>query len=363
MAGNSFGNIFRITTFGESHGSGIGVVIDGCPSMIEIDLSFIQLQLSRRKPGQSTITTSRKEDDELVVMSGIFEGRTTGAPITLFIKNKDQNSDDYIHLKEAFRPNHADFTYESKYGIRDYAGGGRSSARETAARVMSGALAQSILKKENIQITAFVSQVGDIKLKKHYSELNFADIDSSIVRCPDLVIAKQIIEKIDYVKSEGDTIGGVITCVIQNLPIGLGEPVFDKLHADLAKAMLSINAAKGFDYGDGFDGIEMKGSNYNDVFMVDKNDNKKIETKTNHSGGIQGGISNGQDVYFRVAFKPVSTIMQTQQTIDKNGQQVEISGLGRHDPCVVPRAVPIVESMAALVIIDHLLRFKAYSKQ
>jgi len=363
MAGNSFGNIFRITTFGESHGSGIGVVIDGCPSMIKIDLPFIQQQLSRRKPGQSTITTSRKEDDELVVMSGIFEGRTTGAPITFFIKNKDQNSDDYTHLKEAFRPNHADFTYESKYGIRDYAGGGRSSARETAARVMSGALAQSILKKENIQINAFVSQVGDIKLKKHYNELNFADIDSTIVRCPDQAMAKQMIEKIELVKSEGDTIGGVITCVIQNLPIGLGEPVFDKLHADLAKAMLSINAAKGFDYGDGFDGLEMKGSDYNDVFIVDQKDNKKVNTKTNHSGGIQGGISNGQDVYFRVAFKPVSTIMQTQQTIDKNGQQVEISGIGRHDPCVVPRAVPIVESMASLVIIDHLLRFKAYAKQ
>jgi len=363
MAGNSFGNIFRITTFGESHGSGIGVVIDGCPSMIKIDLPFIQQQLSRRKPGQSTITTSRKEDDELVVMSGIFEGRTTGAPITFFIKNKDQNSDDYTHLKDAFRPNHADFTYESKYGIRDYAGGGRSSARETAARVMSGALAQSILKKENIQINAFVSQVGDIKLKKHYNELNFADIDSTIVRCPDQAMAKQMIEKIELVKSEGDTIGGVITCVIQNLPIGLGEPVFDKLHADLAKAMLSINAAKGFDYGDGFDGLEMKGSDYNDVFIVDQKDNKKVNTKTNHSGGIQGGISNGQDVYFRVAFKPVSTIMQKQQTIDKNGQQVEISGIGRHDPCVVPRAVPIVESMASLVIIDHLLRFKAYAKQ
>jgi chorismate synthase len=363
MAGNSFGNIFRITTFGESHGSGIGVVVDGCPSMIEIDLPFIQQQLGRRKPGQSTITTSRKEDDELVVMSGIFEGKTTGAPITLFIKNKDQNSDDYAHLKEAFRPNHADFTYESKYGIRDYAGGGRSSARETAARVMSGALAQSILKKENIQITAFVSQVGDVKLKKHYSELNFANIDSTIVRCPDPLISKKMIEKIELVKSEGDTIGGVITCVIQNLPIGLGEPVFDKLHADLAKAMLSINAAKGFDYGDGFDGLEMKGSDYNDVFVADQNNIKKVNTKTNHSGGIQGGITNGQDVYFRVAFKPVSTIMQAQQTIDKNGQQVEISGIGRHDPCVVPRAVPIVESMAALVIIDHLLRFKAYSKQ
>ena len=363
MAGNSFGNIFRITTFGESHGSGIGVVVDGCPSMIEIDLPFIQQQLGRRKPGQSTITTSRKEDDELVVMSGIFEGKTTGAPITLFIKNKDQNSDHYAHLKEAFRPNHADFTYESKYGIRDYAGGGRSSARETAARVMGGALAQSILKKENIQITAFVSQVGNVKLKKHYSELNFADIDSSIIRCPDPAISQQMIDKIELVKSEGDTIGGVITCVIQNLPIGLGEPVFDKLHADLAKAMLSINAAKGFDYGDGFDGLEMKGSDYNDVFVADQNNIKKVNTKTNHSGGIQGGITNGQDVYFRVAFKPVSTIMQMQQTIDKKGQQVEISGIGRHDPCVVPRAVPIVESMAALVIIDHLLRFKAYSKQ
>jgi chorismate synthase len=355
MSGNSFGKIFRITTFGESHGNSIGVVIDGCPSNIEIDLEFIKNELQRRKPGQSEITTQRKEDEEFEILSGLFEGKTTGTPISIIVRNKDQRENDYNHISDKFRPSHADYTYYSKYGIRDYRGGGRSSARETVSRVIAGAIAKTILRKYDISIKAYVSQVGNIILDKNYKELDLENIDSNIVRCPDKNISEQMINLIKEIKKDGDTIGGVITCVISNVPLGLGEPVFDKLNADLAKAMFSINAVKGFEIGSGFNSSIMKGSEHNDIFYYD---NHKIKTKTNYSGGIQGGISNGEDIYFKIAFKPVATILKKQSSVDIHNNEVLLEGRGRHDPCVVPRAVPIVEAMSALVIVDHILRNK-----
>lgn len=352
---NSYGTLFRITSFGESHGPAIGVIIDGCPAGLQIDENFIQSELDRRKPGQSKITTQRKEDDTFKILSGVFEGKSTGTPIAIVIENQDQRSKDYSHIAEAFRPSHADFTYEAKYGIRDYRGGGRSSARETAARVAAGAIAKLLLDKIDVKINAFVSQVGEITTP-HYTALDLTKTENNIVRCPDDEIALKMIALIDQVRLERDTIGGVVTCVIKNTPVGLGEPVFDKLHAELGKAMLSINAVKGFEYGSGFEGIKLRGSQHNDEFY---NDGGRIRTRTNFSGGIQGGISNGEDIYFSVAFKPVATIMQDQPSVDKHGNETNVSGKGRHDPCVVPRAVPIVESMAALVVADFLLRHKA----
>ncbi len=356
MAGNSFGEIFRITTFGESHGKAIGVVIDGCPSGLKLDLDLIQHELDRRRPGQSAITTQRKESDTFEILSGVFEGKTLGSPIAITIKNEDPKPDDYAHLKEAYRPSHADFTYEMKYGTRDYRGGGRASARETAARVIAGAIAKQFIQQAGIEITAFVSSVGTIKLEKNYNEVDLAKAEGNIVRCPDAEIADKMIALIQDTRTKGDTVGGVVTCVIKGCPIGLGEPVFDKLHAELGKAMLSINAVHGFEYGSGFEGTQNYGSKNNDAFYTTAEN--KIETKTNFSGGIQGGISNGMDIYFNVAFKPVATIMQTQSSVDKEGHELELKGKGRHDPCVVPRAVPIVEAMAALVIADHLLRHR-----
>ncbi len=349
--GNSFGKLFRITTFGESHGAAIGVIIDGCPAGLEIDETFIQSELDRRKPGQSKITTQRKEDDTFKILSGVFEGKSTGAPIALMIENQDQRSKDYSHIAERFRPSHADYTYEAKYGNRDYRGGGRSSARETAARVAAGALAKMLLKKSGIEVQAFVSQVGNIKAP-NYKTLDLTKKEDNIVRCPDSVTAEKMIALIDEVRLQRDTIGGVVTGVIKNSPVGLGEPVFEKLHAALGHAMLGINAVKGFEYGSGFDGVKLRGSQHNDEFY---NEGEKIRTRTNYSGGVQGGISNGEDIYFNVAFKPVATIMQDQQSVDKAGNEVTVSGKGRHDPCVVPRAVPIVEAMAALVMVDFLL--------
>ena len=344
---NSFGNLFRLTTFGESHGEAIGGVIDGCPAGVELDLNAIQSELDRRKPGQSKIVTQRKEPDEVQFLSGIFEGKTTGASIGYIIKNVHQRSNDYSHIKDSYRPSHADYTYDKKYGNRDYRGGGRTSARETANWVVGGAVAKQVI--PSIKINAFTSSVGDIFMEKPYQDIDFDKIESNIVRCPDEATAEKMIERIGEIKKQGDTIGGTVTCVIQNVPIGLGEPIFDKLHAQLGKAMLSINAVKGFEYGSGFCGAKMKGSEHNDIFNADGT------TKTNLSGGIQGGISNGMDIYFRVAFKPVATIMQTQQTIDKDGNIVEMHGKGRHDPCVVPRAVPIVEALAAMVLADFML--------
>jgi chorismate synthase len=352
--GNSYGTIFKISTFGESHGPAIGVVIDGCPAGLEIDEAFIQSELSRRKPGQSKITTQRKEDDTFKILSGVFEGKSTGTPIAIVIENQDQRSKDYGHIENTFRPSHADFTYQEKYGIRDYRGGGRSSARETAARVAAGGVAKLLLKKYSVDINAFVSQVGELKAP-HYTSLDLSKTEDNIVRCPDPAMAEKMIALIDQVRLDRDTIGGIVTCVIKNTPVGLGEPVFDKLHAELGKAMLSINAVKGFEYGSGFEGVTLRGSQHNDEFV---NEGGKIRTKTNHSGGVQGGISNGEDIYFNVAFKPVATIMQDQQSVDKDGNEAVVSGKGRHDPCVVPRAVPIVEAMAALVLADFVLRAK-----
>ncbi len=349
--GNSFGKLFKITTFGESHGKAIGVIVDGCPAGLEIDESFIQEELDRRKPGQSKITTQRKEEDKFEILSGVFEGTSTGMPITIVIANKDQKSKDYSHIADQFRPSHADYTYQSKYGVRDYRGGGRSSARETAARVAAGAIAKMLLRNNDIQVNAYVSQVGTIKAP-HYTELDFSKIESNIVRCPDKKVAEQMIDLIDKTRKNRDTIGGIVTAVIRGVPVGLGEPVFDKLHAELGKAMLSINAVKGFEYGSGFEGVTMLGSEHNDEIV---NDGESIRTKTNHSGGIQGGISNGEDIYFNVAFKPVATIMQDQDSVNEKGENVVVSGKGRHDPCVVPRAVPIVEAMAALVIADFYM--------
>jgi chorismate synthase len=349
---NSYGTLFRISTFGESHGPAIGVIVDGCPAGLPIDEGFIQSELDRRKPGQSKITTQRKEDDKFTILSGVFEGKSTGTPIAIVIENQDQRSKDYSHIAETFRPSHADYTYEAKYGNRDYRGGGRSSARETAARVAAGAIAKLFLKSSGISVSAYVSQVGEIKTP-HYTSLDLGKTESNIVRCPDEKIAGQMIDLIDQVRLDRDTVGGVVTCVIRNTPVGLGEPVFDKLHAELGKAMLGINAVKGFEYGSGFEGVTLRGSQHNDEFY---NDGNRIRTRTNFSGGIQGGISNGEDIYFNVAFKPVATIMQDQQSVDRSGNETVVSGKGRHDPCVVPRAVPIVEAMAALVLADFLLR-------
>ncbi|GGH42064.1 chorismate synthase [Mangrovimonas yunxiaonensis] len=353
MAGNSFGKLFKLTTFGESHGVAIGGVIDGCPANLALDFNAIQEELNRRKPGQSSIVTQRKEPDTVEFLSGIFEGKTTGASIGFIIKNTNQKSKDYTHIKTVYRPSHADFTYTQKYGHRDYRGGGRSSARETACRVVAGAIAKQLL--EHVSIQAYTSSVGDIFLEKPYQSLDFSKTESNAVRCPDPEVAQKMIAKIKAIRKEGDTIGGTVTCVLQNVPIGLGEPVFDKLHAELGKAMLSINAVKGFEYGSGFCGTRMKGSEHNDLFAPDGS------TKTNLSGGIQGGISNGMDIYFRVAFKPVATIMQEQTTIDSEGNTVKMQGKGRHDPCVVPRAIPIVEAMAALVLADYYLQHKIYN--
>lgn len=359
MSGSIWGKCFRISTFGESHGRGIGVVVDGCPAGVYIDTKALQHEMQRRKPGQSAIVTQRHEEDEVEILSGIFEGKTTGTPIGMVIYNQDQKSKDYSHIAESYRPSHADYTFDAKFGHRDYRGGGRSSARETAARVAAGAIAKQFLAEYNICCYAYVSQVGDIILDKNYKDLDLNTIDDNIVRCPDTAVAEQMIDLIKAVKKDGDTIGGVITGVITGVPAGLGEPVFDKLHADLSKAMMSINAAKGFDYGSGFGGVNLRGSQHNDRFVSTQG---HIETETNLSGGIQGGISNGMDIYFRVAFKPVATIMHDQLSVDKYGNEVTVSGKGRHDPCVLPRAVPIVEAMSSLVITDHLLRQRLSKK-
>jgi chorismate synthase len=365
MAGNSFGELFRITTFGESHGEAIGVIIDGCPAQLAVDLDYIQGELDKRKPGQSKITTQRKESDTVKILSGVFEGKTTGTPIAMLIPNEDQRSKDYSHNVDVFRPSHADYTYQTKYGIRDHRGGGRSSARETAARVAAGALAKLLLKTQGIEIVAHVSSVGKINAPEviiNNAQEFIDEREKNIVRCADQATAETMIEFIDSIRKQGDTVGGKISCYIQNCPVGLGEPVFDKLHADLGKAMLSINAVHGFEYGSGFAGSEMRGSEHNDIFDAsfvstpEGTFTTKIKTLTNFSGGIQGGISNGMPIEFKVAFKPVATIMQAQATVDSEGNAAEISGKGRHDPCVVPRAVPIVEAMAALVLADHWLR-------
>ncbi len=347
MSANSFGNIFRVTTFGESHGKSIGGVIDGVPAGIKIDIETIQGDLKRRRPGQSQITTQRKETDQVKILSGVFEGVTTGCSIGFVIENTDQRSIDYKHIKDQYRPSHADYTYDKKYGIRDYRGGGRSSARETACRIVAGSIAKQFL--SSIEIKAFVSSVGGINLDGDYTAYDLSKIEDTPVRCPDMDMADRMIKLIKKIRKEGDTIGGVVTCVLKNVPIGLGEPVFNKLHAELGKAMLSINAVKGFEYGSGFEGTRMRGSQHNDIFNIDGS------MQTNYSGGVQGGISNGQDIYFRVSFKPVATIMKPQQSINKDGEEITIEGKGRHDPCVVPRAVPIVEAMAAMVLADYTL--------
>ena len=349
---NSFGNIFRLTTFGESHGPGVGGVIDGFPAGITIDMDFIQQELNRRRPGQSQLTTSRQEADKVEFLSGVFEGKSTGCPIGFIVWNKNQHSNDYENIRNLYRPSHADYTYTQKFGIRDHRGGGRSSARETISRVVGGSLAKLALNQLGIRITAYTQQVGDIKLEKSYQEYNLDLIETNDVRCPDPVKAEEMATLIKEVKAEGDTIGGVISCVIQGCPVGLGQPAFGKLHAALGNAMLSINAVKGFAYGEGFDSMDLRGSQQNDVFY---NHDGRIDTRTNHSGGIQGGISNGQDIYFRVAFKPVATLLMEQQTVDIEGNDTIVKAKGRHDPCVLPRAVPIVEAMAAMTILDYYL--------
>ncbi|MDG1572876.1 chorismate synthase [Robiginitalea sp. M366] len=348
MAGNTFGTVFRLMTFGESHGPGLGGIIDGCPAGVALDLDLVQRELDRRRPGQSAIVTQRKEPDQVEFFSGLFEGKTTGTPIGFLIRNTNQKSKDYTHIAETYRPSHADWVYDQKYGFRDYRGGGRSSARETVCRVVAGAIARQLLPE--VQIQAYVSQVGEMALEKPYTELDLTQVEANAVRCPDLEMAREMEAYIKAVRKDGDTIGGVVSCVIRNVPVGLGEPVFDKLHARLGQAMLSINAVKGFEYGSGFEGVRMRGSVHNDAYNPDGT------TTTNHSGGIQGGISNGMDIYFRVAFKPVATLIQAYETIDREGNPATVQGKGRHDPCVVPRAVPIVEAMAALVLADmHLL--------
>ncbi len=352
---NTFGKLFTFTSFGESHGKAIGGIVDGCPANIEIDTSFIQHELNRRRPGQSEISTPRNEEDKVEFLSGIFEGRTTGTPIAFIIWNKTQQSNDYNHLKEIYRPSHADFTYQQKYGIRDHRGGGRSSARETAGRVVAGAIAKLVLKQTGIEIIAYTSQVGHIAITQPYSSINAADIENNIIRCPEPETAEKMIEYIQELKKEGDSIGGIISCIIKNVPVGWGNPIFDKLSARLSQAMMSINAAHGFDYGKGFDGVTMKGSEINDSFYIQNN---TIKTKTNFSGGIQGGISTGEDIYFRVLFKPVATISKKQQTINVNKEEVELEARGRHDPCVLPRAVPVVEAMAAISLMDFYLQQK-----
>lgn len=355
MPGNTFGQLLRLTTFGESHGPALGAILDGCPAGIAITEEDIQVQLDRRRPGQSHIVTQRKEGDLVEILSGVFEGKTTGTPIGLLIRNKDQRSKDYSHIKDQFRPSHADYTYQAKYGHRDYRGGGRSSARETVARVAAGVIAQKIIANVGLRTFAYVESVGHLKTALLPSDIDTNNIDKTVIRCPDLALADEMITYIEKIKKNGDTVGGVITGVIQGCPAGLGEPVFDKLHADLGKAMLSINAVKGFEYGAGFSATQMLGSQHNDAFEANGD---KITTKTNYSGGIQGGISNGMDIYFRVAFKPVATIMRDQSSVNKEGEEVTVKGKGRHDPCVLPRAVPIVEAMAALTTADHLLRSK-----
>ena len=347
MAGNSFGTVLKLTTFGESHGEALGGVLEGCPAGLEVDLQAIQRDLDRRRPGQSAIVTQRKEADQVQFYSGIFEGKTTGTPIGFLIPNTNQKSRDYTHIKETYRPSHADYVYDQKYGFRDYRGGGRSSARETVSRVVAGAIAKQLL--GNVEINAYVSQVGSLKLQKPYGDLDLSNAESNPVRCPDPDMAAEMEAYIKQVRKEGDTVGGVVSCVLRNVPVGLGEPVFDKLHARLGQAMLSINAVKGFEYGSGFEGVQMRGSDHNDAFNPDGS------TRSNFSGGIQGGISNGMDIYFNVAFKPVATLLQEYETIDREGKVVQLQGKGRHDPCVVPRAVPIVEAMAALVLADFKL--------
>ncbi|MGV3502209.1 MAG: chorismate synthase [Adhaeribacter sp.] len=354
---NSYGKLFRITTFGESHGLSVGVVVDGCPAGLEISAEEIQQQLDRRRPGQSNITTQRKEEDEIQILSGIYENKTTGTPIALMVNNKNQAGKDYAHLEHAFRPSHADYTYTAKYGLRDHRGGGRSSARETLARVAAGAIADKYLRQQGIRIASYVSAVGPIALTESYQELDLSQIDANKIRCPQPQKAEEMIQLVEQTRKNRDTIGGVITGVIQGLPAGLGEPAFDKLHAELGKAMLSINAVKGFEYGSGFAGTHLLGSQHNDTFYTDENG--RVRTRTNYSGGIQGGISNGEDIYFRVAFKPVATILQPQTSINDQGEEISLEGRGRHDPCVLPRAVPIVDAMAALVMIDFLLRQRA----
>ncbi len=356
MAGSNFGTLFRISTFGESHGKGIGVIIDGCPAGVGIDEAFIQMELDRRRPGQSKIVTQRKEADAVEILSGVFEGKSTGTPIAMVIYNGDARSHDYSHIADKYRPSHADYTFQAKYGHRDYRGGGRSSARETAARVAAGAVAKLFLRTYGIYIFAYTSQVGKFRLSKNYLEINTDLIESNPVRCPDTSLAIEMEEYIKQIRKDGDTIGGVVSAVVKGCPPGLGEPVFDKLHADLAKAIMGINACKGFEYGSGFDGVSMRGSEHNDAFYLTDDG---VKTRTNHSGGVQGGISNGMDIFFRAAFKPVATIVQDQESVNEAGEAVTVSGKGRHDPCVVPRAVPIVEAMTALVIADHLLRQRA----
>ena len=349
---NTFGNLFTLTTFGESHGPAVGGVVDGMPAGIDIDMEFIQNELNRRRPGQSKITTARNEPDHVELLSGVFEGRSTGCPIGFVVRNTNQHSSDYNNMRDLFRPSHADFTYTSKYGIRDHRGGGRSSARITISRCVGGALAKLALRQLGISVTAYTSQVGDIAISRDYSTLDFGEIEKNNVRCPDPTKARLMEQLITGVKAEGDTIGGIITCVVKGCPVGIGEPEFGKLHAMLGAAMLGINAAKGFEYGEGFDCVSSRGSRQNDIFY---SDNGKIRTRTNHSGGIQGGISNGEDIYFRTAFKPVATILQEQQTVDKDGNPTTLRARGRHDPCVLPRAVPIVEAMAAMTILDYIM--------
>lgn len=352
MMHNTFGNIFRLTTFGESHGEAVGGVIDGMPAGIDVDESFLQQQLDRRRPGQSALTTARKEADRLEILSGVFDGKTTGQPIGFIVRNQNQHSSDYSNIMDVFRPSHADYTYWKKYGIRDHRGGGRSSARETISRVVGGAFAQLVLHKLGISVTAWTSQVGNIVLTRNYKELDFAEIERNPVRCADPNVAKQMEELILQVKSDGDTVGGCVSGVIKGCPVGLGEPAFGKLHAALGSAMLSINAVKGFEYGEGFAGASQRGSEQNDIFEAEHG---KIYTRTNHSGGIQGGISNGEDIYFRVAFKPVATILRPQSTVNKAGEKTVLQVQGRHDPCVLPRAVPVVEAMAAMTVLDYYL--------
>ncbi|MBQ8456910.1 MAG: chorismate synthase [Prevotella sp.] len=352
---NTFGTLFRLTTFGESHGEAIGGVVDGMPPGIDIDLTFIQQELNRRRPGQSHITTSRQEADQVELLSGVFEGKSTGCPIGFIVRNQNQHSQDYENMRCLFRPSHADYTYYNKYGIRDHRGGGRSSARITISRCVGGALAKLVLKQKGITIQAYTSQVGDIALQRDYHQYDLSLTESNAVRCPDPEKAAEMEELIAKVKADGDTIGGIITCVIKGCPAGVGEPEFGKLHAALGAAMLSINAVKGFEYGEGFDGVTARGSEQNDVFIPSPEDSPTVTTATNHSGGIQGGISNGQDIYFRVAFKPVATILQEQQTIDLEGNPTIFTARGRHDPCVLPRAVPVVEAMAAMTILDNIL--------
>jgi len=355
---NTFGRIFRLTSFGESHGKAIGGIIDGCPSGVEIDQEFIQNELSRRKPGQSRITTQRMEPDRVEFLSGIFDGRTLGTPLAFAVWNKDHHSGDYENLKNIYRASHADYTYQQKYGIRDHRGGGRSSARETIARVVAGAVARIILRKAGVTVNAYVSRVGDIEVERSYRELDLSSTDASIVRCPDPESASRMVELIENAGKNHDTLGGVITCVVTGVPAGWGDPVFNKLHADLGFAMLGINAVKGFEYGSGFDGSRFRGSEHNDIFVPTETG---VHTLTNYSGGIQGGISNGEDIYFRIAFKPIATLLREQRTVDSENREVTIHPTGRHDPCVLPRAVPIVEAMAALVMVDHYLLKNLYT--